>query len=162
VTRAYVALGSNLGDREAYLRSAVAALGRHGITPTALSSIYETEPVGPPQPDYLNAVVEVTTELPARAVLEALKGIEAELGRAHAERWGPREIDLDLLLYGDQELDEPGLRVPHPELTRRSFVLEPLLEIAPDLDLPSGEPLSAFCERSPTGIRRWGPLEGPG
>ncbi|GAC1370232.1 MAG: 2-amino-4-hydroxy-6-hydroxymethyldihydropteridine diphosphokinase [Actinomycetota bacterium] len=153
MTRAFVGLGSNLGDRLGYLRSAVAALEAHGLAPVALSSLYESDPVGPPQPDYLNAVAEVSTPLPARELLETLRAIEVELGRQHTERWGPREIDLDLLLFGEEEIEEPGFRVPHPELTKRSFVLVPLLEIAPDLDLPSGEPVSAFCERQPKGVR---------
>ena len=84
--------------------------------------------------------------------------MEEEVGRTPTERWGPREIDLDLLLFDDETLEEPGLTVPHPELTKRSFVLVPLLEIDPDLELPSGEPLSAFCERNPKGLRRLGPL----
>jgi 2-amino-4-hydroxy-6-hydroxymethyldihydropteridine diphosphokinase len=95
-----------------------------------------------------------------REVLESLKAVEAELGRRHTQRWGPREIDLDLLLYGDEMLEEEGLTVPHPEMTKRSFVLLPLLEIAPDLDLPSGEPAAAFLERNPPGIRKLGPLAG--
>ncbi len=100
----------------------------------------------------------MSTSLSARELLEALKAIEAELGRQKTERWGPREIDLDLLLYGDEMLEEDGLTVPHPEMTKRSFVLMPLLEIAPGLDLPSGEPAAAFLERDPPGIRRLGPL----
>jgi 2-amino-4-hydroxy-6-hydroxymethyldihydropteridine diphosphokinase len=158
VTRAYVGLGSNLGDRQGHLRAAVDALTAHGLAPSAVSSAYESDPVGPPQPDYLNAVVEVRTDLSARDLLTTLKAIEGELGRAHRERWGPREIDLDLLLFGDEAVAEEGLTVPHPELTKRSFVLVPLLEIAPYLDLPSGEPVSAFCERNPAGLRRVGTL----
>jgi 2-amino-4-hydroxy-6-hydroxymethyldihydropteridine diphosphokinase len=158
VTRIFVGLGSNLGDRREYLRGALAAMASRGLAVVAVSSAYETDPVGPPQPGYLNAVVEVSTTMPARELLDTLKGIEADLGRRHTERWGPREIDLDLLLYGDEMIDEPGLSVPHPELTKRSFVLVPLLEIAPDLDLPSGEPASAFCERNPAGIRPAGAL----
>ncbi|HLH28421.1 MAG TPA: 2-amino-4-hydroxy-6-hydroxymethyldihydropteridine diphosphokinase [Acidimicrobiales bacterium] len=158
MTRAYIGLGTNLGDREGFLRAAVDALVAHDLAPTAVSSVYESAPLGPPQPDYLNAAAEVRTALGARELLEQLKAIEAELGRQHRERWGPREIDLDLLLYGDETIDEDGLTVPHPELTKRSFVLVPLLEIAPYLDLPSGEPLSAFCERNPEGLRKVGPL----
>lgn len=158
MSRVFIGMGSNLGDRPGYLRGAVAALGRHGLVPVAVSSVYESDPLGPPQPDYLNAVAEVSTALPAAEVLATLKAIEAELGRQHTERWGPREIDLDLLLYGDEEIDQEGLAVPHPELTKRAFVLVPLLEIAPDLDLPSGEPVSAFCERNPPGLRKLGPV----
>ena len=158
MSRVFVGLGSNLGDRLGYLRAALDGLDAHGLSTVAVSSVYETDPVGPPQPVYLNAVAEVATTRSPADVLAVLKGIEAEIGREHTERWGPREIDLDLLLYGDQTIDEPGLSVPHPELTKRSFVLVPLLEIAPDLDLPSGEPVSAFCERNPAGIRPAGRL----
>jgi len=159
VTTVYVALGSNLGDRLGYLQAALAALPAWGLEPVAVSSVYESDALGPPQPDYLNAVASVTTSLPPRGVLDALKAIEAEIGRRHTQRWGPREIDLDLLLYGDEMLEEEGLTVPHPEMTKRSFVLLPLLEIAPDLDLPSGEPAAAFLERDPPGIRNVGPLK---
>jgi 2-amino-4-hydroxy-6-hydroxymethyldihydropteridine diphosphokinase len=158
VTTAYIGLGSNLGDRMGHLRAAVKSLSARGLEPAALSSVYESDALGPPQPDYLNAVVSVSTSLTPRELLEALKAIEAELGRHHTERWGPREIDLDLLLYGDEMLEDEGLTVPHPEMTRRSFVLLPLLEIAPDLDLPSGEPATAFLERDPPGIHKLGPL----
>jgi 2-amino-4-hydroxy-6-hydroxymethyldihydropteridine diphosphokinase len=158
VTTAYVGLGSNLGDRLAYLRAAVAALSARGLEPAGVSSVYESDALGPPQPDYLNAVVSVSTSLSARELLGALKAVEAELGRRPAQRWGPREIDLDLLLYGDEMLEEDGLTVPHPGMTTRAFVLMPLLEIAPGLDLPSGEPAAAFLERDPPGIRRFGPL----
>ena len=158
MTTAYIGLGSNLGDRLGYLQAAVRALSARGLEPDGVSSVYESDALGPPQPDYLNAVVSVSTSLSARELLEALKVIEAELGRQKTERWGPREIDLDLLLYGDEMLEEDGLTVPHPEMTKRSFVLMPLLEIAPGLDLPSGEPAAAFLERDPPGIRRFGPL----
>jgi 2-amino-4-hydroxy-6-hydroxymethyldihydropteridine diphosphokinase len=158
VTTAYIGLGSNLGDRLGYLQAAVRALSARGLEPVAVSSVYESEALGPSQPDYLNAVVSAATALPPGELLAALKSVEAELGRHHTEHWGPREIDLDLLLYGDEMLEEGGLTVPHPEMTKRSFVLLPLLEIAPDLDLPSGEPASAFLERDPPGIRKLGPL----
>ena len=158
MTVAYIGLGSNLGDRLGYLQAAVAALSAQGLEPAGISSVYESDALGPPQPDYLNAVVSVSTSLSARQLLEALKAVETELGRQHTQRWGPREIDLDLLLYGDEMLEEDGLTVPHPEMTKRSFVLMPLLEIAPGLDLPSGEPAAAFLERDPPGIRRLGPL----
>ena len=154
MTTAYIGLGSNLGDRLAYVRRAVAALAARGLAVTAASSVYESDALGPPQPAYLNAVVAVSTNLAPRELLAVLKGVEEELGRHHTERWGPREIDLDLLLYGDELVSEEGLTIPHPELTKRSFVLLPLLEIAPDLDLPSGEPASAFLERDPQGIAK--------
>jgi 2-amino-4-hydroxy-6-hydroxymethyldihydropteridine diphosphokinase len=136
VITAYVALGSNLGDREAHLAHAVAALrATCGVEVRALSSIRETQPVGgPPQGAFLNAVVELRTELSARTLLERLLEIEAEAGRERGPlRNAPRTLDLDLLIYGDQRIDEPGLVVPHPRMHERAFVLEPLAEIAPEL-----------------------------
>jgi 2-amino-4-hydroxy-6-hydroxymethyldihydropteridine diphosphokinase len=136
---AYVGLGSNLGDREANLRRALELLEELG--PARISSIRETDPVGiTDQPRFLNAVAEVLTDLPAREVLDRLLAIERGLGREREEevRWGPRTIDLDLLLYGSETIDEPGLTVPHPRLARRRFVLEPLHELDPDLVLPDG------------------------
>jgi 2-amino-4-hydroxy-6-hydroxymethyldihydropteridine diphosphokinase len=158
VTTAYIGLGSNLGDRLGNLQAALKALSARGLEQVARSSVYESDALGPPQPDYLNAVVSVPTSLTPRELLEVLLAVEAELGRHRGQRWGPREIDLDLLLYGDEMVEEDGLTVPHPEMTKRSFVLLPLLEIAPDLDLPSGEPAAAFLERDPPGIRKLGPL----
>ncbi|MGH2721623.1 MAG: 2-amino-4-hydroxy-6-hydroxymethyldihydropteridine diphosphokinase [Actinomycetota bacterium] len=155
MTTAYIGLGSNVGDRVAHLRAALEALAARGVTVTKVSSLYETDPVGPPQPDFLNAAAEVSTDLPPADLVRALKAAEADAGREQRERWGPREVDLDLLLYGDEMIDEEGLTVPHPELTHRAFVLVPLIEIAPFLDLPSGEPLTAFCEKDPAGVRRF-------
>jgi len=130
VTVAYVGLGANLGDREAAIRAAAAALPA-----TRLSTIRETEPWGyADQPPFLNAVAEVETDLSPRALLERLLEIERSLGRRRGgPRWGPRTIDLDLLLFGAQTIDEPGLIVPHPRLAERAFVLEPLAELAPSL-----------------------------
>lgn len=153
MTTAYIGLGSNVGDRLEHLRRALEALEAKGIEVTAVSSVYETDPVGPPQPDYLNAAAEVSTDLSPADLVRTLKEAEAQAGRYQRERWGPREIDLDLLLYGDQTIDEEGVAVPHPELTHRAFVLVPLIEIAPRLELPSGEPVTAFCERDPKGVR---------
>jgi 2-amino-4-hydroxy-6-hydroxymethyldihydropteridine diphosphokinase len=136
LTRAFVGLGSNLGDREDYLRRALDRLGAARV-----SSIRETEPVGvTDQPNFLNAVAEVETDLTARELLQLLLEIERELGRdrSRGQRWGPRTIDLDLLLYGDDVIAEPGLTVPHPRLAERSFVLEPLHELDPELVLPDG------------------------
>jgi 2-amino-4-hydroxy-6-hydroxymethyldihydropteridine diphosphokinase len=155
VTTAYIGLGSNVGDRVAHLRAALEALAARGVTVTRVSSLYETDPVGPPQPDFLNAAAEVSTDLSPADLVRTLKAAEADVGREQRERWGPREIDLDLLLYGDETIDEEGLTVPHPELTHRAFVLVPLIEIAPFLDLPSGEPVTAFCEKDPAGVRRY-------
>ncbi len=132
LVRTFVGLGSNVGDRLEKLRRAVAEL-RNEVEVVCASSVYDTDPVGPPQPNFLNAVVEVRTSLGPRDLLGVLKSIEARVGRSVGARWGPREIDLDLLLYGDEQIDEPDLRVPHPEMWERGFVLVPLREIAPDL-----------------------------
>lgn len=153
MAKAFVGLGSNLGDRAANLRSAVNALAAHGVAVLAASSVYETDPIGPEQPDFLNAAVQVDTDLDPAALVALLKRTEAELGREGSERWGPRLIDLDLLLQGEEMVDQPHVRVPHPELTNRAFAMVPILEIDPDVELPSGEPLEAFCEKSPAGVR---------
>ena len=136
---AFVGIGSNLGDREATIRHALELLGELGTV--RASSIRETDPVGiTDQPKFLNAVAEIETDLTARQLLDRLLAIELELGRDRAGgvRWGPRTIDLDLLLYGDHTIEEPGLTVPHPRLTERDFVLEPLHELDPELALPDG------------------------
>ncbi|HET7568627.1 MAG TPA: 2-amino-4-hydroxy-6-hydroxymethyldihydropteridine diphosphokinase [Gaiellaceae bacterium] len=133
MTRAYVALGANLGDRETSIRRAAELIGA-----SRLSSIRETEPWGyADQPPFLNAVAEVETALAPRALLDLLLAVERELGRTReGPRYGPRIIDLDLVLYGDDVVDEPGLTVPHPRLHERRFVLEPLAELAPGLEIP--------------------------
>ena len=133
-TTAFVGIGSNLGDREANLRSAIELLSAEdGIEVIAVSEIRETEPVGPvEQGPFLNGVVQVATALPAGELLERLLSVESRLGRVRTERWGPRTIDLDLLLYGSERVDEPGLTVPHPRLHERRFALEPLLDLDPD------------------------------
>lgn len=139
MTRAYVGLGANLGDREATIRAAAAAL------PAArLSTIRETEPWGvEDQPRFLNAVAEIDTDETPGALLDRLLQIERGLGRTRdGARWGPRTIDLDLLLHGDAQLDEPGLQLPHPRLHERRFVLEPLAELAPGLEIPGRGPVS--------------------
>jgi 2-amino-4-hydroxy-6-hydroxymethyldihydropteridine diphosphokinase len=136
---AYVALGSNLGDREAHLAAAIQALrARPAVRVTSVSTVYETAPVGPPpQGPYLNAVVRLRTRLAPRALLACLLEIEAAEGRRRsAGRWSPRTLDLDLLFYGSLTLDEPGLCVPHPRLHERAFVLEPLRDVAPRLVHP--------------------------
>ena len=143
--RAYVGLGSNLGEREATLWKALEGLGAtEGIQVLAVSSFRETDPVGVvDQPRFVNAAVALETSLRPRELLERLLDVERSLGRDRAveERWGPRTLDLDLLLYGGESIDEPGLEVPHPRLAERAFVLEPLLELDPDLRLPDGRPL---------------------
>ncbi len=139
--RAYVGLGGNLGDRRSYLERALDLLDRDPeIRVADVSSFRDTEPVGyVDQPRFLNAVAAVETELGPRELLERMLAVERVLGRERAgPRYGPRTIDLDLLLYGDEEIAEPGLVVPHPRLAERAFVLEPLAELAPDLVLPDG------------------------
>ena len=141
--RAFVALGSNLGDRLANLQEATDRLADVlGLTVARTSRVYETDPVGPPQPDYLNAVLMVETSLSARELLEACLGVEHAMGRERAERWGPRTIDLDVLGYGQEEIDEPGFQVPHPRMHERAFVLVPLLELEADPALPGGRRLA--------------------
>lgn len=148
---AYIGLGANLGDREQALAAAIAALGHiPGITVAELSSVRETTPWGPiAQPDYLNAVAAIETSLPPRALLARLLEIECALGRNREDeiRYGPRPIDLDLLVYGDEIVNEPGLEVPHPRLAERAFVLEPLAELASALELPGLGRVSDLLER---------------
>ncbi len=139
MTRAYVGLGANLGPREATLLRAVDLLAADPeIDVLELSTFRETEPVGVvDQPAFVNGAVALETTLSPRELLEALLRVERELGRVRSsERWGPRTIDLDLLLYADEVVDEPGLTVPHPRLHERRFVLEPLAELEPELALP--------------------------
>jgi 2-amino-4-hydroxy-6-hydroxymethyldihydropteridine diphosphokinase len=146
VTSSAVGLGSNLGDRHQTLSRAVAALAEIG-TLRAVSSLYETAAVGPPQPDYFNAAVMVETPRSGRGILDALLEIERRAGRVRTERWGPRTLDLDLLLHGDERIDEPGLVVPHPRLGERRFVLEPLAEVWPDPELPDGRVIAELLEQ---------------
>ncbi|HEY8493387.1 MAG TPA: 2-amino-4-hydroxy-6-hydroxymethyldihydropteridine diphosphokinase [Myxococcota bacterium] len=131
---AYVSIGTNLGDRDAHLALALRRLAALPDTElVAASPVYETDPVGPPpQGPYLNAAVHLRTRLSPRALLDALLAIEQEAGRVRGVRDAARTLDLDLLLYGDQVLDEPDLVVPHPRLAERPFVLEPLAALAPD------------------------------
>jgi 2-amino-4-hydroxy-6-hydroxymethyldihydropteridine diphosphokinase len=142
----YLGLGSNVGDREEHLRAALRLLPEHGVQVEAVSSLYETEPVGEilDQPDFLNAAARIRTALEPEQLLDACKAIEIEQGRMFAgPRHGPRPLDLDLLLLGDVELDGERLRLPHREVTSRRFVLAPLLELDPDLALPDGTRLDA-------------------
>jgi 2-amino-4-hydroxy-6-hydroxymethyldihydropteridine diphosphokinase len=139
VTRAYVGLGANLGDREDTIRAAVAALGEEeGVEVVAVSTLRDTEPVGVgEQPRYLNGVAALETTLAARELLDRLLAVEQRFGRVRIPgEHGPRTLDLDLLLYGDEAIEEPGLTVPHPRLHERRFVLEPLGELAPGLVVP--------------------------
>ena len=133
MTLAYIGLGSNLGDRDSLIRRAAELVGAK-----RLSEVRETEPWGyVKQPRFLNAVAEIETDLSPRRLLDFLLDIEARLGRERiGPKWGPRTIDLDLLLYGDETVDEPGLVVPHPRLLEREFVLEPLADLVPWLKIP--------------------------
>ena len=143
---AFVGIGSNLGDREGNLRQAVELLSAEdGIDVVAVSEIRETDPVGPvEQGPFLNGAVRIETHLAPRELLERLLAVEERLGRVRRERWGPRTIDLDLLLYGDDVVHEPGLTVPHPRLHERRFALEPLSDLAPSLEIPGKGPISAL------------------
>jgi 2-amino-4-hydroxy-6-hydroxymethyldihydropteridine diphosphokinase len=162
--KAFIGLGSNLGEREAMIRLALDDLARLPSTRLVrASSLYDTEPVGEvDQPNFLNAVAQIDTELTARQLLWNLQLIERRLGRVRTQRWGPRTIDLDLLLYGNLVVEEPDLKVPHPELSHRSFVLVPLVELDPLLVHPvSGETLLSLLSRLHTrppvkrGTRLW-------
>jgi 2-amino-4-hydroxy-6-hydroxymethyldihydropteridine diphosphokinase len=135
VTRAYLALGSNLGDRAAFLQYAVDQLAdADGVVVDAMSRVYETAPVGgPPQDAFLNAVVAVDTRLDPSALLSLAQRIENRALRVREERWGPRTLDIDVLLYDDVELDDPELTIPHPRMWERGFVLSPLRDVAPEL-----------------------------
>jgi 2-amino-4-hydroxy-6-hydroxymethyldihydropteridine diphosphokinase len=143
VRRAYLGIGSNVGNRAGALQAAVDGLAAAaGVTVVAVSPVYETDPVGgPEQPEYLNAVVAAETDRTARELLEVAKRLEDEAGRVPGERWGPRPLDVDLLLVGDDEVDEPDLVVPHPRLYERAFVMVPLADLDPMLApwVPSGE-----------------------
>jgi 2-amino-4-hydroxy-6-hydroxymethyldihydropteridine diphosphokinase len=148
VRRAYLGLGSNLGDRAEHLQDAVDGLAAtDGITVIAISPVYETEPVGgPEQPDYLNAVVAVDTDLTPRQLLEVAQRLESEAERQRGERWGPRTLDVDVLLVGDEHVDEPDLIVPHPRLYERAFVMVPLADLDPML--------APWVPPAETGVRR--------
>jgi 2-amino-4-hydroxy-6-hydroxymethyldihydropteridine diphosphokinase len=160
----YLGLGSNVGDREAHLRAAVAALPEHGVEVEAVSAAYETEPVGEvlDQPDFLNAAIRVRTELEPEPLLEVCKAIEVEQGRMmEASRHSPRPLDVDLLLLGDLELATERLTLPHPGVASRRFVLAPLLELDPELALPDGTRLAEALAGLGPGQRaeRRGPLD---
>jgi 2-amino-4-hydroxy-6-hydroxymethyldihydropteridine diphosphokinase len=160
--RGYLGLGSNQGDRLRNLRAARAALGRPGVEVVAASSVYLTEPQGEvtEQPDFLNACLAVETELGPGDLLDACKAVERELGRApEGVRHGPRPIDVDVLLLDELEQRSERLSLPHPELRSRRFVLEPLLELEPDLTLPDGTALAAALRSlEDQRVERLGPL----
>ena len=147
---AFVGLGSNLRQPVQRLRRAFSDLDSLSATRLVRRSpLYGSAPLGPPgQPDYVNAVAMLQTSLGAHALLDALQAIERRHGRERGERWGPRTLDLDLLLYGNEQLDTPRLQVPHPQMHRRAFVLVPLRDLVPDLELPGLGPLSKFVADS--------------
>ena len=136
----YLGLGSNLGDRAAQLAEALRRLDRHPqLQVLKASSVYETDPVGPQdQPDFLNLVAQLAVHCTPEELLQMVQRVEQQMGRVRQRRWGQRNIDIDILLFGDQTIDTPELQVPHPALKERQFVLVPLAEITPDLILPDG------------------------
>ena len=148
MTRSFVGLGANLGNREQQIQRALALLAAEDeVEVVAVSSLRETDPVGyEDQPRFLNGAAELRTSLSARKLLERLLSVERRLGRVRGDgpRFGPRTIDLDLLLYGDQVVNEPGLVVPHPRLHERRFALEPLAELDPALEIPGRGPVQAL------------------
>ena len=148
MTTAYIALGSNLNNPKKQVQNVASYIAT--ITRTTIiahSSLYETKPLGPQnQPDYVNQVITVETQLSPHALLKALLAIELQMGRVRHERWGARIIDCDIILFGDQVVQTPDLTIPHPEMKNRPFVLYPLAEIAPDLVLPSGELLKDILQ----------------
>lgn len=154
MTPAYIALGSNLEDPARQLRQAVTAIGAlPDSVIESISSVYDSAAVGPgTQPNYLNAVLQLNTTLPPLDLLDALQDIELRQGRVRSERWGARTLDLDIVLYGDQQIDGERLIVPHPAMAQRNFVLQPLTEIAGDnLLLPDGTVLGTLVAACPGG-----------
>lgn len=147
---AYISLGSNLGDKEAYLREASEALaGSSGVTLLRSSPVYRTRPVGKVDQDwFLNQIVEIATTLPPDGLLDVCQEIEKRLGRVRHERWGPRTIDLDILVYGSTVSDDPRLTLPHPRMLERAFVLVPLADLAPDL-VVAGRTVAEHLARLP-------------
>jgi len=148
---AYIGLGSNLSDPARQVRTALETLS---ISPDVKllrkSGLYRSPPMGPAdQPDYVNAVAQLETRLSPHDLLDLLQGIERQQGRVRGERWGPRTLDLDLLLYADRRIADERLSVPHPGLAHRAFVLYPLREIAPGLEIPGLGPLSGLLEQCP-------------
>ncbi|MCI0400272.1 MAG: 2-amino-4-hydroxy-6-hydroxymethyldihydropteridine diphosphokinase [Gammaproteobacteria bacterium] len=158
MTRTYVGLGSNLDDPEKQIQMALRALA--ALPQTTLirhSALYRSPPMGPQdQPDYINAVALLETDLPARELLHCMLEIERRQGRVRTgKRWGPRTLDLDLLVYGEERWSDELLTVPHPEIPNRAFVLYPLSELAPDLNIPGFGPLAELLKACPAeGLRR--------
>ncbi|MGP1910482.1 2-amino-4-hydroxy-6-hydroxymethyldihydropteridine diphosphokinase [Metabacillus sp. JX24] len=160
MNRAFLALGSNIGDRERYLKDAILSLNEHSsIEVEEISSIYETDPVGYENQDaFLNMVLSVRTDLTAFELLSVMQGIEQSLGRKRDIRWGPRTLDLDILLYNHENIETEQLIIPHPRMLERSFVLIPLYEIDQNIHIQaSSQPLSVIIDQLPDkeGVRIW-------
>ena len=146
-TRAYVAMGSNLNHPLKQLASAVDVMESHGaISGLMQSAIYKNPPLGPEQPDYYNGAVAFETHLSALALLDFLQEVERQQGRERGLHWGPRTLDLDLILFGSQQINHPRLVIPHPEAHLRAFVLQPLFDIDPELVFPNGQTLKSLLD----------------
>jgi 2-amino-4-hydroxy-6-hydroxymethyldihydropteridine diphosphokinase len=160
VTRGFIGIGSNVGNRKEFCRRAVALLEMTpGVEVTRVSSLYETTPVGgPPQRSFVNLVVEIKCDLAPRELLEVCRRVEERLGREPSEiRWGPRVVDLDVLLLGDQKVNEVDLEIPHPRMAQRRFVLAPLLELDPDLEDPWGSRYADWLDEAEGEVERLEP-----
>lgn len=160
---AFISIGSNIGNRFQHLKDSIQALHSHdGVSVVSVSSIYETAPVGyTDQADFLNVVISVSTELDAHELLATCQEIEHELGRVRDIRWGPRTVDLDILLYNHEDIETERLIVPHPRMHERAFVLIPLLEIAPTVVHPvTGSPYSEEAAVHDDGVRFWQEVDG--
>lgn len=166
MAQAFIALGTNVGERLQYLQRALVLLdNRQAIQVEHVSSIYETDPVGyTEQRQFLNMVAEIDTELTPQGLLDEMRDVEDGLGRERTVRWGPRTIDLDILLYNQVEMNSETLQIPHPRMEKRAFVLVPLAEIAPDLSIPGREPLLTLISKTPDkeGVRLWKQNNGEG
>ncbi|NQY26546.1 MAG: 2-amino-4-hydroxy-6-hydroxymethyldihydropteridine diphosphokinase [Piscirickettsiaceae bacterium] len=151
ISQVYIGLGSNLGDPIAQVKSAIAALNNlECVSVIACSSLYASPPMGPQdQPDYINAVAELATRLSAHELLDQLQAVEQQQGRMRNRHWGERTLDLDLLVYGERVIDDDRLHVPHPGIALRSFVLYPLAEIAPDLEIPKLPSMKQLLKQCP-------------
>lgn len=160
--RAFIGLGSNMGDRMALLGRALDGIdGLEGTDVLAVSNVVESEPWGVTrQPLFVNAVACIDTDLSPEALLAVAKGLEARLGRVSGERYGPRAIDIDILLYGEEERESAALTLPHPRLAERQFVVAPLLEVAPDIRLPGGRPIEPWKATEGRILRVLGPVRG--
>ncbi|MCL6471299.1 MAG: 2-amino-4-hydroxy-6-hydroxymethyldihydropteridine diphosphokinase [Firmicutes bacterium] len=158
---AYLSLGSNLGDRQGYLKEAVQIIGTTpGVNIIKVSSVYETEPIGDvPQGNFYNIIVKVKTGLSPHDLLALAQKVEAKLGRQRQLHWGPRTIDVDIIIYSEAQIDEEDLKVPHPEMLNRAFVLVPLVEIEPDIELPGNGFIRAYLDKvAGQGIKKIGSL----